>query len=397
MCLMLLADRYELGDLIGRGGMADVHAGLDQRLQRDVAIKIMRPGSVAADDLEARFEDEARVAARLHHPNVVSVYDTGVTDDGKPFIVMERLPGTTFGDRMRAGPLDADEVRAVAEDVLAAIGAAHAAGVVHRDIKPGNILMTEDGRAKIADFGIARESDTLLVDPTTTQALTGTPAYLAPERIEGKPATAQSDLWALGVVLYEALAGQKPFDGPTPLAVAVAVRDDDPTPLPELRPGVEPTMAAAVATAMAADPSQRFGTAAEMAAAVRGESVVADPNATVVDGTIADGTVMLPAGPAAGAAMAAATLPWWQRVPRRTMAYAGGLAAAVLLLVGIGIFAGRGGKDPVVPTQPVSAQVTSTAPTTSSTTIAVSPVQNVDRTPVTRVVRRPGNKKGGKD
>jgi eukaryotic-like serine/threonine-protein kinase len=348
---MLLCDRYELGDVIGRGGMADVHAGVDTKLQRDVAIKILRPGSVAADDLETRFEEEGRVAARLQHPNVVAVFDTGVTDDGRPFIVMERLPGATLGDRMRTGALDDDTVKHIAIEVLAAMGAAHAAGVVHRDIKPGNILLTDDGHAKIADFGIARESDNLLVDPTTTNVLTGTPAYIAPERLVGRPATAQSDLWALGVVLYEALTGSKPVAGVAPLVTA--------------RPDVDRTLAATVDRAMAVDPDQRFGSAVEMAAAING-----------------DATVILPRPPASPS-----------RPRRRTAAIGAGIAA-VILGVTIGVLAGRdGGTPPATPVRPASA----TATTTSSTLITASvPVQNVVPAP-TRVRRGGKGKKGRND
>jgi eukaryotic-like serine/threonine-protein kinase len=379
MSLVRLADRYRVGDVIGRGGMADVHAAVDERLERDVAVKIMRPGSVAADDLEARFDDEARIAASLQHPNVVAVYDTGATDDGRPYIIMERLPGETLADRMRNGPLPDPAVRAIAEDVLAALGAAHAAGIVHRDIKPGNILLTDDGRAKIADFGIARESDTLLVDPTTTNALTGTPAYLAPERIEGGAATARSDIWALGVVLYEALAGNKPFDGPTPLAVAMAVRDGE---APRLNGG-DPALVTVIDRAMSRDPNLRYATAAEMASAIN------------VDATqrIDDSTVVL-AAPAPAAA--AAVPPWWRRLPSRTLSIAGATAAAIALLIGIGLVAGRSDDGgPSVPAKPVGAQATTLPITTvTSTPPTVQPVQ----APVATVRRRAGKgRKGGRD
>jgi serine/threonine protein kinase len=386
--VLLLAERYEIAEIIGRGGMGDVYAGRDRRLQRDVAIKVMRPGAVGVADAEARFEDEARVAARLQHPNVVAVYDTGTTGDGRPFIVMERLPGVTLADQMRAGPLSQDAVRVVADDVLAAMAAAHAAGILHRDIKPGNILMTEDGRAKIADFGVAREADTdsLLVDPTTTNALSGTPAYLAPERLAGQPATAASDIWALGVVLYEALAGRKPFDGPTPIAVAMAVRDGDNPPLEEVAPDTDPTLTAAVNRAMNGDPAQRFQTAREMRAAVAG--VPADVDATVVDLPVVDRTIV--AGPAPLAAA-----PWWRRLSPRAAAIALGAAAAILLLVGIGVAAGRSSDDhtPVTPARPANAEVTTTAaPTTTLTTTA--PVQNVQPVVPPQVRRRARGKKG---
>ena len=359
MTVVVLADRYDLGELIGRGGMADVHAAVDQRLERDVAVKIVRPNGHSPADLGARFEDEARIAAGLQHPNVVAVYDTGVTDENCPFIVMERLPGETLADRVRQGPLPEPAVRVIAEDVLGALAAAHAAGVVHRDVKPGNILLTADGRAKIADFGIARESDSLLVDPTTTNALTGTPAYLAPERIEGRPATARTDIWALGVVLYEALAGRKPFEGATPLATAMAVRDQDATPLQDIRPDVDPALASVVMRAMSRDPMQRYATAAEMAAALH-----VDPDATRVDGTM---TLIAPPP-----AMAA---PWGRRVPMRAVAIAAAALAAVLLLIAIGLAAGRDDEPRRdTPANPAVAETPSTtAPrATTTTTIAAT-------------------------
>ena len=357
MTQVLLCDRYEVGELIGRGGVADVHAAVDQRLQRDVAVKIVRLNGHGFEDAESRFDDEARIAASLQHPNVVAVFDTGVTDDQRPFIVMERLPGETLADRLRQGPLPEATVRAIASDVLAALASAHDAGIVHRDVKPGNILLTEDGSAKIADFGIARESDTLLVDPTTVNAMTGTPAYLAPERVEGEPATARSDIWALGVVLYEALTGGKAYQGDTPLATAMAVRDGDAVPLTDVRADIDPALAAVVTRAMAQDPMDRYATAAEMAAALR-----ADPDATVVDG--ADGTMVLAAPVAAGA------LPWWRRVPTRTLALAGAGLVAILLLIGAGLVAGRDDNTPVEPAKPTAAEQSTTLP--PATTVVTS-------------------------
>jgi serine/threonine-protein kinase len=368
-----LEDRYAVGDLIARGGMADVHAGSDRRLGRDVAIKIMRTGT-GADDVAARFAAEARVAAGLQHPKVVAVYDTGETEDGCPYIVLERLPGETLADLIEGGPVPEPVVRAVGEDVLSALTVAHAAGVVHRDIKPRNILRTEDGRWKVADFGIARESDALRVDPTTTNALTGTPAYVAPERIEGSAATAQSDIWSLGVVLYEALAGRKPYEGPGPIAVATAIRDDTRLPLSEARPGVDPALAVVVERAMARDPAQRFPTAVAMAGALHARAAD-DDDATVVDGTVVDGTLV--AAPIA----ATAAPPLWRRVGARTAMWVLLASVAVLALVGLGVAAGRGANPPSkepASSVPSPTETTALAPTTTPTTAAVvaTPVQN---------------------
>jgi serine/threonine-protein kinase len=298
---------------------------------------------------------------------------------------MERLPGETLADRLREGPMPEPAVRAVAEDVLGALASAHDAGVVHRDIKPGNILLTEDGQAKIADFGIARESDTLLVEPTTTHALTGTPAYLAPERIDGQPATARSDIWAVGAVLYYALTGRKPYDGDSPLAVAMAVRDDERVPLREAMPDVDPALAATVERAMAAEPGRRYESAAAMAAALRGEDA---------DTTLVDRTMIFPAPPPPAVATRVTA-----RVMSRALVWWIVAAAVILLLIGIGIAAGRDANTSKQPNRtPASAQETTTvAPSTvpPTTVVVATPVQNEPvQAPVE--VRRRG-KKGRRD
>jgi tRNA A-37 threonylcarbamoyl transferase component Bud32 len=259
----LLGGRYRLGPLLGRGGMAEVYEGHDERLDRAVAVKVLRPEMAADNGVRDRFEAEARSAARLSHPNVVAVFDTG-EDEGTPYLVMERLPGETLADRMAAGPVDQAWLCRMAGDVLGALGAAHAAGLVHRDVKPGNILIAADGCAKVADFGIAKSLE-VAGDITGTGLLVGTPAYLAPERLDGRPATERSDLYALGVVLYEALAGTKPFVGDTPVAMAQAVLHDVPPRLAELRPDVDPHLAGAVERSMARDPSSRPASARDLA------------------------------------------------------------------------------------------------------------------------------------
>jgi hypothetical protein len=264
----VLGGRYRLGPLLGSGGMADVYDAVDDRLGRPVAVKVLRPEMAVHPDVRRRFETEARAAARLSHPNAVAVFDTGV-DGAIPWLVMERLPGETLADRMRvSGPMDPDWVRRLAGDVLGALGAAHAAGLVHRDIKPGNILIGADGCAKVADFGIAKSLE-VDDDHTVTGQLVGTPAYVAPERIDGEPATARSDLYALGVVLYEALSGRKPFEGTTALGTAYAVRHTTPPPLEQLRPSLPRWLVDAVATSMAKDPARRFASANEMARALQ--------------------------------------------------------------------------------------------------------------------------------
>jgi len=292
----VLADRYEVGELLGRGGMADVHAGTDLRLNRPVAVKLLQPHMAARPDVRTRFEAEARSAARLTSPHAVAVYDTG-EQDGIPYIVMERLPGETLADRIAAGPLDPEEVRRLALEVLAALAEAHRAGLVHRDVKPGNILLTADGHAKIADFGIAKSvQESSLAELTVTGQVLGTPAYLAPEQVDGDGATPRSDVWALGVVLYEALTGVKPFAGSTAMAVARSVASGAHRPLGEVRPDLDPGLVAVVERALATDPARRFASAADMAAALSG-----GPAATLSDvARGGDRTMVLDAATLAG-------------------------------------------------------------------------------------------------
>ncbi|WAM13674.1 serine/threonine-protein kinase [Rhodococcus sp. JS3073] len=262
----VLAGRYELRGVLGRGGMADVHDGWDLRLQRPVAIKVLRPELASAPDTRRRFEAEARLAATLNHPNVVAVHDCG-EDAGVAFIVMERLPGRTLADEIAAGPVPDARVRSVLADVLAAVAAAHGAGILHRDIKPGNVLFTAEGTVKVTDFGIAKSAAS---DHTATGQVLGTVAYLSPDRILGTPATTADDLYAVGVVGYEALAGHRPFTGDNILSLARAITDGAPRPLRETRPDADPHLVHTIERAMARDPQQRYADARVMRAAVLG-------------------------------------------------------------------------------------------------------------------------------
>ncbi|HET9078334.1 MAG TPA: serine/threonine-protein kinase [Acidimicrobiales bacterium] len=285
---LLCGGRYELGPVIGRGGMAEVRSGRDTRLDRPVAVKFLRPEMAHQPGVRSRFETEARLAARLSHPHVVAVYDSGETD-GVPFIVMERLPGQTLHDRLRSGPLPVAEVRTMAIQVLGALQAAHDAGILHRDIKPGNVMVAAGGGWKVGDFGIAKALEVDQQDLTATGLLIGTPAYLAPERFFGSPATVASDLYAAAVVLYEVLAGRKPFHTDRADAWAAAVAGAAAEPLETLRPEVDPALAAAIRRAMAKDPADRFASAAQMAA--------------VIDGQVEAGRAAAPAGGTVGGAV----------------------------------------------------------------------------------------------
>lgn len=279
----LIAERYEVGPVIGHGGMGDVRRARDQRLERDVAIKFLRPDLAARPDVRARFEAEARNAGRLNHPNVVTVYDTGEYE-GIPYLVMEFLPGRTLRDELVDGPLPPGRAERLARDVLGALGAAHGMGIVHRDVTPANILLTDEGVAKLADFGISKATESL--DDTLAGQVVGTPAYLPPERLHGAPATTQTDLYSLGVVLYEAVTGDRLFEGPTPVAVAQSVIHNDVPPILTRCPDVTPGLAVAIDSALQRDPDRRIASAAAMAAALDGpaETTVIPPQ---VEPTIA--------------------------------------------------------------------------------------------------------------
>lgn len=265
----MLSGRYQLGERLGQGGMAEVFEAEDVRLGRPVAIKMLRAHLAAEQIVKSRFELEARTAARLSHPNVVGIFDTA-EDDGVAYIVMERLPGTTLADELGRGPVSAERTREIATQVLSALQAAHEVGIVHRDIKPANILTCPDGRVKVADFGIATAMDEA-TGITMTGLLVGTPAYLAPERLDGSPATASSDLYSLGALLYVALAGRPLFEARNTLGLMAAIRDEEPEPLSKLRPDIDPALCRLVERAMAKDPAARFSSASEMAALLEKE------------------------------------------------------------------------------------------------------------------------------
>jgi len=254
-------DRYELGAVIGVGGMGEVRAARDLTLDRPVAIKFLRPHLGPDPEVRARFDSEAKAAAQLSHPNIVGVFDSG-EDEGVPFIVMERLSAGTLADRIAEGPLSEAEARRIELEILAALEASHEKGILHRDLKPGNVILTDKGIAKVADFGIAKATEG--VDLTTTGMTLGTPAYLAPERVAGDPGGPASDVYSAGVVLYEMLTGNKPFDADTPLAMVRAIQEEEPEPVSRARPGVDPTLALIVERAMAKDPRRRYATADAM-------------------------------------------------------------------------------------------------------------------------------------
>jgi len=261
----VLADRYELGPVLGEGGMARVHRGLDRQLRRPVAVKVLAPPFDRDSSFLERFRREARAAAGLSHPNIVAVFDSG-SDDGTHFIVTELVEGETLADRLgRDGPMPPAESIAVAVDIARALAAAHERGLIHRDIKPGNVMLLPDGRVKVVDFGIARAagSDTL----TGTGVVLGSTAYLSPEQAGGHPVDERADLYALGCVLYEMVTGHVPFRADTPIATMYRHVNEDP-PLPSTMVPVQSELEAIVMRCLEKDPKRRFASAAELEAAL---------------------------------------------------------------------------------------------------------------------------------
>lgn len=235
-------------------------------MDRPVAVKLQHPAFSVQPDNRRRFGTEARAAAGLNHPHIVAVHDSG-DHAGTPFIVMERLSGRTLADELMRGPLPQARVGSILDDVLAALTAAHAAGILHRYIKPANILFTTSGDVKVADFGIAKSAGAAA---TMTGQILGTMAYLSADRLAGRPATVADDLYAVGVVGYEAPSGQKPFPQENLAALARAIAEDTPPPLTLLRPDVGPGLAATIDRAMAREPQCRFPNAEAMRAALSG-------------------------------------------------------------------------------------------------------------------------------
>lgn len=373
--------------------MAVVYQGVDDRLDRQVAIKVLRADLAADPGLRSRFEAEARSAARLVHPNVVSVFDTGESG-GRPYIVMERLSGETLADLIRTGPLGEAQVTRMGAEVLAALSMAHGAGIIHRDIKPGNILVAGNGSVKVADFGIAKGLEPRQgqsTDLTATAMLIGTPAYLAPERLAGQPATVACDLWAVGAVIYEALAGVKPFAGATPLAVAGAIQHTDPLPLAEHRPDLSPAVIATVTRVLARRPEDRFGSATQMADALAGGGLAAaataaspgvggiDPTVVLPDDPVADPTSVLPGLPGLARASTVASRedrravgsPGRPDIPSRQSRRSRAFVIAVLVLAALGavvaIALPSANSPPHAPTSPSSTSVAQTTIPTEAT------------------------------
>ena len=262
----VLGGRYRLNRPIASGGMAQVWEGTDEVLARRVAVKILHQHLARDESFVRRFRAEAIAAGRLTHPSIVSIYDT-ITEGDVNAIVMELVSGTTLrADLDRHGPLQLAAVLAIGTQVADALGAAHAAGLVHRDVKPANILLSADGRVLVADFGIAKAADA--GDLTSDGSMVGTAKYLAPEQVEGRPLDGRADIYALGVVLYEALTGTPPFQADSDLSTALARLHRDPVRPRQIRPDIPPSVEAVVGKALARRPEDRFASAGAMRSAL---------------------------------------------------------------------------------------------------------------------------------
>ncbi|SDP77571.1 Stk1 family PASTA domain-containing Ser/Thr kinase [Lentzea jiangxiensis] len=266
----LLSNRYELGETLGYGGMSEVHKGRDVRLGRDVAIKVLRADLARDAQFQERFRREAQNSAALNHPAIVAVYDTGETQTEYgplPYIVMEFVDGRTLRDMVKTqGPLSGKRAMEVMADVSAALDFSHRHGIVHRDVKPANVMITKSGAVKVMDFGIARALHDGQAAVTQTAAVIGTAQYLSPEQARGESVDARSDVYAAGCVLFELLTGEPPFTGDSPVAVAYQHVREDPKAPSQLNPKVSPQLDAIVLKAMSKGPANRYQSAAEMRA-----------------------------------------------------------------------------------------------------------------------------------
>ena len=302
---------YEVLAPIGAGGMGEVYRARDTRLGRDVAVKVLPSHLSESAEARARFEREARVVSGLNHPHICVLHDLG-REGEVDYLVMELVEGESLAERVARGPLPAADVLRIGAEIADALDRAHRAGVVHRDLKPGNVMLSRSG-AKLMDFGLARErsrgvlsatgsgpgmlsqSPTIASPLTAEGAFVGTSQYMAPEQLEGREADARSDLWALGCVLYEMATGRRAYDGPTPASLISAIMKDEPRPMSELAPVASATLERVIRACLTKDPEQRWQSARDLALALRWppvDSAAADRSA----GALAERQFVLTAG-----------------------------------------------------------------------------------------------------
>ncbi len=383
--------RYELQERIAAGGMGEVWRATDTALGRTVAIKLLRENVANDESFRARFALEARHAAALHDPRIATVFDYGDDLDSASgrhttYLVMELVDGKPLSELI-ARPLAPEQAALLVAQAAEGLAVAHEAGIVHRDVKPANFLVTRDGQVKITDFGIARARGAASI--TDTGTIMGTPHYVAPEVAEGREATPASDLYSLGVVLYEALSGAKPFNGETPIAVALAHLRDDPRPLPGSVPA---PLRSIVASTMAKDPAHRPPDANALATALRQFAASPDGQATAAMAAPPVGATQVMPTPAAAMSGSAQHTTAAPQHPRRRVGWlpVAAAAVAVLLILGIAYAATRGGSTgdqaagPAAQRSPAqqAARTTTTSPpptTTEPTGFVIDPEAYVGR------------------
>ena len=299
----VLGERYEIGGVLGRGGMAEVHRGRDLRLGREVAVKVLRSDLARDPSFQVRFRREAQAAASLNHPAIVAVYDTGEDRSptgNTPYIVMEYVEGETLRDVLRReGVLPPERAMSLAADICGALDFSHRNGIVHRDVKPGNVMITPAGSVKVMDFGIARAVSDSAATMTSTAAVIGTAQYLSPEQARGEGVDARSDVYSLGCLLYELVTGAPPFTGDSPVSVAYQHVREDPRLPSSINPAIGPELDSILLKAMSKNPANRYQSAAEMRndllRALAGQRVEATPVMGAAERTAVIGVV--PPGP----------------------------------------------------------------------------------------------------
>jgi serine/threonine protein kinase len=371
------ARRYTLDSRIATGGMGEVWRGTDTVLGRQIAVKLLKTEYADHPTFRSRFETEARHAASLHHPNVAAVYDfgEGIPTDGsgvhRPYLVMELVDGQPLSALLSSGrPLDPDVTRDLLGQAADALGAAHAAGIVHRDVKPANLLVTPDRIVKITDFGIARAAEGMSL--TETGQVMGTPQYLSPEQAQGGTATPASDVYSLGVVAFECLAGRRPFVAETAVATALMHLRE---PVPELPDDVPAPLASVVRRAMAKNPEERFRDGQAFAAALRNPASVAAA-AAPFSGTTSTQVLGPPVVPHAPATTSTSPVAGPPEEPRSKWWLWLLLALAVLAaIIGIVVFANQGDDDPGNPSEPSTSETTKKSPSQSQSSEGPDSIQ----------------------
>ena len=388
----LLGGRYRLGAPLGRGGMAVVWRADDEMLGREVAVKTLDLTGPDSDNAGERFRREARATAMLNHPHIVTVYDTGV-EEHTAYLVMELLPGPTLAEEVRdSGPLPVDEVRTIGYEVAGALQAAHDAGIVHRDIKPGNIAYAADGTVKVLDFGITQLVDEALGHHqlTMTDTIVGTAEYLAPEQATGQRVDARADLYALGCVLTTLLTGKPPFTAPTPVAILMKHAHDIPSDVRDARPDTPADLAGLITALLAKDPSVRPQSGRDVAELLRSHQAPALTE--VLRPAAAAPTAVVPqheqwSEPAYADEPVYADERAYEREPRRSRAWIWLLVlAAAIAAAGIWYILGQNGNDDPsgdpsgTPTSQTTPSVTPTTESPTPTPTTATPTPTVTET-----------------